>query len=71
MKLTKKEFDLLNKDALIQYITDFVAEQVKILDKKQLSNESFDKPNWQCYQANALGQKKALLKILEKITYND
>lgn len=52
---------------LISFLRETINKELALIERQQLSSEAFSKAAWPYYQANALGQKKALLKLLDKI----
>lgn len=54
-----------NSKNLLNLLTRLLEEDLKHLEAKQTSNDTFDSPSWAQQQAFFLGQKKSLLDLIK------
>lgn len=58
---------VLTKQEVYDIMRTYIQDQIEMARRKQISEESFEKPNWSEYQAYQCGMIKALEKVLETI----
>lgn len=57
----------LTKQEVYDIMRSYIEDQIDMARRKQISEESFEKPNWSEYQAYQCGVLKSLEKMLEFI----
>lgn len=60
---------LLSSPRVLKRLDEILVERLDALEKKELSTDSFSKPNWSEYQAHLLGSKKELQEIRQLISF--
>jgi hypothetical protein len=50
---------------ILDRIDDIIQEDIDLLQRKKISEDGWNNPNWPYLQAHYLGQIKALLKLKE------
>ena len=63
------EYQLLHCDVLKVQLEKILDSELQTLEKLELSDASFDNPNWAAKQANILGQKKQII-LLKKLFFS-
>lgn len=65
----KKEFEtrLVNAVDIFSVLKNIIEEDVRAIDKSMLSKESYDLNAWPFFQADQLGSKRTLIKLLDLI----
>jgi hypothetical protein len=58
---------LLTKQEVYDIMRTYIEDQIGTARRKQISEDSFERPNWPEYQAYQCGTLKALEKVLEFI----
>lgn len=63
----KKEFksNILAAIRVLEKLEEIIDDDIKSLEKKAYSLESYDKPKWDCYQADLMGSIRTLNAIKE------
>jgi len=54
-----------SKEEAYLILKEFIDAQVALCNRNEISESSFDNPNWAFYQAYQSGMKKAFSKIIE------
>ena len=49
----------------IEILKQYIQEQYDLVERKEISEDSFSTPNWSEFQAYICGYKKALKKVQE------
>jgi hypothetical protein len=65
----KKEFEtrLVHAVEIFSVLKNIIEEDVRVIDKNMMSKESYDLDAWPFFQADQLGSKRTLLKLLDLI----
>lgn len=65
MNLLKSKYKDMSKSEVMQEIRTYLQEQIDLLGREMQDSEAFSKAAWPYYQAKALGQQKAYIKLLK------
>jgi hypothetical protein len=65
--LKGKGSEKLSKEEVYDFLHGYLEEQLSLVQRQAMSEESFTKPAWAEYQAFLLGQQKAFSKLIELI----
>lgn len=63
ISLKEKKLKDYTKEEILLIIKMYILEQKELSARKMLDEDSFNKPNWETYQAYQLGYTKALNKL--------
>ena len=58
-------FEKLSKEETLDEITKFLFNQLSLAERQSEDNENYSLPSWELLQADIIGRKKSLRKILE------
>lgn len=64
MNKLKTQYKDLSKKEIIDEIKKYLNEQIELISREMQDSEAFSKAAWPYYQAKALGQQKAYIKLL-------
>lgn len=65
--LKGKGSEKLSKEEVYDFLHGYLAEQLSLVQRQSMSEDTFTKPAWAEYQAFLLGQQKAFSKLIELI----
>ena len=65
----KKEFEtrLVNSADIFSVLKNILDEDIRAIDKSMMSKDSYDLDAWPFFQADQLGSKRTLIKLLDLI----
>lgn len=60
-----KRYESLSKEETLEDIIKYLYEQLGLTERLSENSENYNKPAWEYHQADLIGQKKILRKILK------